>query len=205
MRSKPPSRRQLRHALVLNAATKPVNVFVPTAVTLAGLVLQTAWLLPLALVCWLALVFNTFFDEAEARAVGERLRACRRAVAPRVPPPALTAPALTRRWEAALAARAAIRRDGTGSPLLAREVDALVEALRATVERAQRIHDALGARSATTRERLQARLDQLLDEIDQVVATLETVHAEILVADQDDLVADLRARVALLATDEPAA
>ena len=37
------------------------------------------------------------------------------------------------------------------------------------------------------------------------MATLETVHAEILVAEQDELIADLRARAALLSTDEPAA
>ena len=33
------------------------------------------------------------------------------------------------------------------------------------------------------------------------MATLETVHAEILIADQDELIADLRARLALLASD----
>ena len=85
--------------------------------------------------------------------------------------------------------------------LLLGEVDALVEALRPTVAQAQRINDALltglggGARTPAGAPR------SALDEIDQVVATLETVHAEILVADQDELIADLRARVALLAPD----
>ena len=150
----------------------------------------------------------TFFDEDEARAVGERLRACAahaRAAGPR-------RPALTAAGDRSGAGTRRLRRAQRSGAVrlsaapLTREVDALVEALRAPrVERAQRIHDALAARSATTRERLQARLDQLLDEIDQVVATLEDVHAEILVADQDDLVADLRARVALLDSGEPAA
>jgi len=45
---------------------------------------------------------------------------------------------------------------------------------------------------------LQARLEHLLDELDQAVATLETVHAELLVNDgleHDELVAELRARL----------
>ncbi len=195
--NRPPTRGELQLALALNAATKPLNVAVPTGVTLAGLFLETPWLLPLAFVCWLALGVVTFFDEREATAVGARVRAARRAPAPRLPP---LVPALARRWDAALAARAAIRRDGAGALLLS-EVDALVEALRPTVAQTQRINDALLTSSGPARDRLQARLIQLLDEIDQVVATLETVHAEILVADQDELVADLRARLALLASD----
>ena len=47
--------------------------------------------------------------------------------------------------------------------------------------------DRPGARRA---ERLQARLDQLLEGIGQVVVTLETVQAEILVADGVELIAD---------------
>ena len=137
--NRPPTRGELQLALALNAATKPLNVAVPTGVTLAGLFLETPWLLPLAFVCWLALGVVTFFDEREATAVGERVRAVRRAPAPRLPP---LVPALARRWDAALAARAAIGRDGAGALLLG-EVDALVEALRPTVAQTQRINDAL--------------------------------------------------------------
>ena len=139
----------------------------------------------------------TFFDEREATAVGRGCAPPGVPPAPRLPP---LVPALARRWDAALAARAAIRRDGAGALLLG-EVDALVEALRPTVAQTQRINDALLTSSGPARDRLQARLDQLLDEIDQVVATLETVHAEILVAEQDELVAELRARPALPSTD----
>jgi hypothetical protein len=199
---RPPTRGELQRALALNAATKPLNVIAPAGVLVAGLLVGTTWLVAVAVVTWLALLVATFFDEREAIAVGERVRAARRAPAPRLP---TLVPALARRWDAALAARASIRRDGADAPLLMHEVDALVEALRPTVEHAQRIHDALLTGSGAARERLQARLRQLLDEIDQVVATLETVHAELLVADQDELLADLRARVALLAADEPAA
>ena len=64
-------------------------------------------------------------------------------------------------------------------------------------------------------ERLQERLDRLLAEMDQVVTTLQTVHAEILVTDGIEQGAlagqllDLRTRVQLLSADlldgEPAA
>ena len=173
----------------------------PAGVLVAALLVGAMWLVAVALVTWLALLVTTFFDDREATAVGERLRAARRAPALRLPP---LVPALARRWDAALAARASIQRDGD-SALLMHEVEALVEALRPSVAQAQRIDDALLKSTGPARERLRARLDQLLDEIDQVVATLETVHAEILVSDQDELIADLRARRGLLATDEPAA
>ena len=199
--SRPPTRRELQRALALNAATKPLNVLAPAGVLVAALLVGAMWLVAVALVTWLALLVTTFFDEREATAVGARLRAARRAPALRLPP---LVPALARRWDAALAARASIQRDGD-SALLMHEVEALVEALRPSVAQAQRIDDALLKSTGPARERLRARLDQLLDEIDQVVATLETVHAEILVADQDELIADLRARRGLLATDEPAA
>ena len=188
-----PSRGELQRALVLNAATKPLNVLVPTGVVVAALLAGATWLLAVALVTWLALSVTTFFDEREALAVGERRRAARRA-----PAPALTATSLVRRWHAASAARAAIREAGANA-LLNGEVDALVDALRPTVWQAQRIHDALTAGPRAGRDRLQARFEHLLDEIDQVVATLETVHAEILVSDgleHDELVAELRARLA---------
>jgi hypothetical protein len=183
-------RKELQYALVLNAATKPLNVFVVTGLIVAALLLDVAWLFAVAIVCWLALFVITFFDEREAVRVGERARAARRALAPK-----LAAPALTRRWEAVLAARAAIARDS--SPLLP-EADSLVDALRPTFAQLQRIHDALATGPKAGRERLQARYEHLLDELDQAVATLETVHAELLVNDgleHDELVAELRARL----------
>ena len=236
---KPVSRCELRHALVLNAATKPVNVLVPAGVVVATLLLQVPWLALVALVCWVALVVTTFFDEDEAWAVGERARAARRGPAPHVRvDAAVSDPAIAGRWQAAIAARASIRVavEASEAPLedVTREVDALIEAMRPNAGRAQRIHDVLAADppatlrrrverepSAALRaklsalERLQERLDRLLAEMDQVVTTLQTVHAEILVTDgieQDALAGqllDLRTRVQLLSADlldgEPAA
>ena len=67
-----PTRKDLTRVLVVNAMTKPVNVTIPAAVLTAGLLLAVPWLIPVALVCWLALVVVTFFDEREAESAGRR-------------------------------------------------------------------------------------------------------------------------------------
>jgi hypothetical protein len=206
------TRKELSRALAVNAITKPVNVLAPSAVLVAGLLLGAPWLAPVALVCWLALVSVTFFDEREARAAGERARAGRREDAPR--PVAVRAgrfaPEIAGRLRLASSARASIRAavEDSAAPLedVVREVDALVVALEGHAARAQRIRDFLRDESPedlrariaaepsdavrvaleaklSALERLQRRLTRLLEEMDHVVATLQTVHAEVLVTD----------------------
>src|SRR4051794_35088751 len=104
------TRKDLSRALAVNAMTKPVNVVIPASVLTAGLLLAVPWLIPVALVCWLALVAVTFFDEREAKATGERARAAIR----HEPPPPRTqtqafTPEIAARVRAARAARASIR------------------------------------------------------------------------------------------------
>jgi hypothetical protein len=207
------TRKELSRALAVNAITKPVNVLAPSAVLVAGLLLGAPWLAPVALVCWLALVSVTFFDEREARAAGERARAGRREDAPR-PAAAVRAgrfaPEIAGRLRLASSARASIRAavEDSAAPLddVVREVDALVVALEGHAARAQRIRDFLRDESPedlrariaaepsdavrvaleaklSALERLQRRLTRLLEEMDHVVATLQTVHAEVLVTD----------------------
>src|SRR3954471_19385326 len=72
MASKEVTRATLRRDLAVNAATKPVNVIVPAGVLVAGLLLGTAWLIPVAAVVYVVLAVMTFFDEREAGRVGER-------------------------------------------------------------------------------------------------------------------------------------
>jgi hypothetical protein len=205
------TRKDLSRALAVNAMTKPVNVVIPASVLTAGLLLAVPWLIPVALVCWLALVAVTFFDEREAKAAGERARA---AIRHEPPPPRAQAQAFTpeiaARVRAARAARASIRlaADESGSPLedVTEEVDVLVRALDGHAARAQRIRAFLAEESPAelreriarepsdavrtaleaklvALERLQRRLTRLLEEMDHVVATLQTVHAEILATD----------------------
>jgi hypothetical protein len=155
---------------------------------MAGLLLAVVWLVPVALVCWLAMSVQTFLDEGEAEQVGERLRAIRRPPVPPKPPAETFAPDIAERVRAAQAARVAIRRAVAGSPLglddVTQEVDALVLAVGGHAARAQRIREFLAEQSPNeVRERVERRLARLLDEMDRVITALRTVHAEILVAD----------------------
>jgi hypothetical protein len=191
MPTPPVTRRELRCALVVNAATKPANVLVPVVVAMAGLLLAVVWLIPVALVCWLAMSVQTFLDEGEAERVGERLRAIRRPPVPPQPRAETFAPDIADRVRAAQAARVSIRRAVAGSPLrlddVTQEVDALVLAVGGHAARAQRIREFLAEQAPNeVRERVERRLARLLEEMDHVIATLRTVHAEILVADGID-------------------
>jgi hypothetical protein len=233
-RDAPVSRSELRRALVLNAVSHPVNVLVPAAVLVAGAIFGAAWLALVALVCWLVLAGVTFFDEREAEQVGERARKARRGAAARADPADFSVE-IGARVKAANAARAAIHAaiDSSRSPLagVAVEVDALLAAMNADAARAQRIHGFLAGESLqalrrrieqedrphvrsalegklTALTRLRGRLDDLLAEMDHVVATLQTVQAEILAADDleqaahDELLAgrvsELRAQVEIV-------
>ena len=204
-------------------------MLVPVGIAVAGILIGAAWLVAVAIVCWLALVVATFFDGGEAERVGARRRA-----APRVPAaePTAFAPPIAARMRAAITARASIRAaiDGTASPLedVNAEVDALVGAMQADAVRAQRIHEFLARESPAAIERrmadepsdavrtalgakldavnrLQQRLDRLLGELDHVVLTLQTVQAEILATDGlDDAtlagrVSELRENVQVMA------
>jgi hypothetical protein len=76
----------------------------------------------------------------------------------------------------------------SGAPLddVAVEVDDLLGTIRANAARAQQIHAFLAEdplAEPAVMARVRARLDALLAEIDRVVATLQTVRAEILAAE----------------------
>jgi hypothetical protein len=108
------TRNELSRVLAVNAVTKPVNVLAPAAVLVAALLLGAPWLVPVAGVCWLALVAVTFFDEREARAAGERARAGARQDPPAV---ARARPASGRRSRRGCARRARRgRRSGSPPP-----------------------------------------------------------------------------------------
>jgi hypothetical protein len=222
MRRPPVTRADLRRALVLNALVHPVNVLVPAGVLVAAALFGAVWLAVVAVVCWLVLAGMTFFDEREAARVGNRLREARRDAAPAAAPaaPGALAPAIRTRVRAAVVACAAIRDAIAASPAalddVGEELDALLAAIHADAERAQRIHaflaedppreledriarephsavrEALQGKLAALR-RVQERLDGLLAEMDHVVATLQTLQAEILSADRAEPALEERA------------
>jgi hypothetical protein len=228
------SRSDLRRALVVNALASPVNVLVPTAVLIAGVMIGAWWLGMVALVTWIALAVHTFFDERAAKRVGARVHAGARVQSAQPPAsPARFNPFIAGRIKAAIAARAAIHEAIADAPFglhdVEHEVDALVAAMEADALRAQRIYDFLaGQETAASLERriaaeenppvraaleskqrafgrLRERLSGLMGELDQVVATLQTVQAEIFAADESSeqalagQVSELRERVQLVA------
>jgi len=67
------TRTDLRRGLVINALTKPINVVVPAAVVVAGLLIGVTWLIAVAVAVYAVLAVLTFFDEGEAEKVGKRL------------------------------------------------------------------------------------------------------------------------------------
>ena len=205
--AKPVRRSDLRRALVVNAATKPLNVAVPAAVLVAGLLLGTWWLLPVAVVVFLTLAVMTFFDEDEAQAVGERAYASDRG--PKRLEESTLAPKIREFLEAARRERAAIdktiRESDLGFDTVAEEVDALMAAVEATARRAQRVHDHLMQRPSGTAQGLRQKLRDYHDEMAAVVGALRDIHdrlVEASLANEEERdaqlagdVRDLRARV----------
>jgi hypothetical protein len=66
------TRKTLRRELIQNAATKPVAISTGAVVAIAGFLLHTIWLLPIAIAVYLALALATLFDSDEAKRVGDR-------------------------------------------------------------------------------------------------------------------------------------
>lgn len=143
MAYEPVTRRVLARELALNAATKPVNVVVPAAVAVAGLLLHAFWLLPVAAVVYVAMLLATFFDGNEAERVGrqtyDRVNTGRRLT----PDTSRFAPPIAEKLQLARAEEERIRSAAGDAPLLAdptHEVARLLNDLDHLAEAAQRIY-----------------------------------------------------------------
>lgn len=79
--AQPVTRSTLRRGLIVNAARKPRGIGLGAMVAVAALVLDTPWLLLVALLVYLGMATSTFFDGDEAERVGRALYARARAVA----------------------------------------------------------------------------------------------------------------------------
>jgi uncharacterized coiled-coil DUF342 family protein len=150
---RPPTRAELTRELAVNAATKPLNVAVGAAVVIAGLVLGTIWLVPVAVVVYVLLAVMTFFDTREADAVARRRRGEReQAAAATQLPPARLSPRIQRFLDGALHEEQLIRQAISDSDAdyvdLSSEVDDLVGALQSIARRAQRLDDYLSSQNA---------------------------------------------------------
>jgi hypothetical protein len=162
--NKPVTRSELQRSLVVNALTKPLNVIVPAAVVVAGIVLGALWLIAVAAVVYVVLAALTFFDAGEAERVGKRVYGH---AAKGVPPPkqadlSRLAPPIAQQLSAARSEEARIRSAVQDADLpfdeVTSETDALVQAMESIAIRAQRVYDYLASHDPRP---VQARLSQL--------------------------------------------
>ena len=164
MAEKPVTRSQLQRSLVANALTKPLNVLVPAAVVVAGIVLGALWLVGVAVVVYAVLGTLTFFDEGEAERVGTRVygTAAKRVAPPKQADLSKLAPPIAQQLGAARAEEARIHTAVTDADLpfeeVTSETDALVRAMESIAIRAQRVYDYLVAHDPRP---VQARLRQI--------------------------------------------
>jgi uncharacterized coiled-coil protein SlyX len=161
---KPVTRSQLQRSLVANALTKPLNVLVPAALVVAGIVLGALWLVGVAVVVYAVLGALTFFDESEAERVGTRIygTAAKGVAPPKQADLSKLAPPIAQQLGAARAEEARIHTAVTDADLpfeeVTSETDALVRAMESIAIRAQRVYDYLAAHDPRP---VQARLRQL--------------------------------------------
>lgn len=207
---RPPTRQELQRALAVNALTKPVTVGVGAAVAVVAIVLGAWWLLIIALIVYAALATMTFFDEKEAKRVGDNAYGkSHGAIAASGVDASKLAPEIRAQLDAARAEQTGIIKTITDSDLtfadVRDEVAQLVTALEGAAGRAQRLYAYLvtqdrGALERRIRELNQSgdaqtasalraqdvelgRLDTMLrgayGEMEQVNASLRTVHARL--------------------------
>ena len=155
------TRRTLTRQLVLNAASRPLNLAVPLGIAAAALFLHALWLLPFAVAVYVAMSLATFFDGDEAERVGratyERSRASER---PRLETSTLARP-IALKLEQARVEEARIRDAIEQAPVprfdVTDEVARLMVGLDKLAERAQQIHAYLATQDGpAVRERLHA-------------------------------------------------
>jgi hypothetical protein len=141
------TRSQLQRQLAVNAATKPLNIAAPAAVLVVGLLLHVLVIaVPVAVVAYLALVLQTFFDADEAERVGKATYARADNKRPQLDEsqlsPEIRLP-LRQAREVAAGIRAAVAESDVGLQDVVSDVDALVAAMETSARRAQRIADTL--------------------------------------------------------------
>ena len=200
----PVTRGVLARELVLNAASRPLNVAVPLGVLVAASVL-TLWLVPLAALAYAGLVVATFLDGDVAESVGRGVYARKHDA---LPEPRYTALSDSAAASLALAhgTEAEIRSTLEESPIpfpeieaevkalvkeleeLARHVDRLSRylgdedeaALRSRLERANPVVAATLQQQFHARTQLSLRVAQFETQMEHIAATMGLVHAQIM-------------------------
>jgi hypothetical protein len=163
MERAPVTRRLLARALVVDAATRPLNIAVAVGVVVAAAVLGAWWLLPIGLVVYVGMVGATLFDGDRAERVGrktyERKRAERRPKEDGLP---ALAPPVTEKLALARVEEQRIRKAIEEAPLpmqdVGEEVERLMQALDNLAVRADTVYGYLQNEDAGAIEERVARL-----------------------------------------------
>jgi hypothetical protein len=184
MERKPVTREDLGRELAVNAALKPLNIAAPAAVLVVGLLLGVLWIaVPVAVVLYVVLWLQTFFDSREAEKVGKAAyaesRPRRAALDASTLDPAIAAP-----LERARATAAAIRQavEEADQPLddVVAEVDTLVGAMETSARRAQLIATTLAGQDVRAIDRDIARRSASTDpDVQALVRDLQAQRASI--------------------------
>jgi hypothetical protein len=157
------TRRVLARELAVNAATRPLNLAAPAGVAAVGVLLQTLWLLPVALAVYLAMAIATFFDANEAERVGRRAYERARPTPRPELDSSLFAPSIARKLESARAEELRIRQAIEAVPVprydITDEVARLMNGIEKLAQRAQQIYTYL---SEQDEQAVRDRLHRLL-------------------------------------------
>jgi hypothetical protein len=200
----PVTRRVLARELLVNAASRPLNIAVPLGVTAAALVL-TPWLMPLAALAYAALVLATFLDGDVAESVGRTVYARRdRPLQParHTSLSAEAAASLALAYQTERQIQATLDASPVPLPEIEAEVKALLHelenlashvdrltrylgdeneaALRTRIERANPVVAATLQQQFHARTQLSLRLEEFEAQMEHIGATLGLVHAQIM-------------------------
>jgi cytochrome c-type biogenesis protein CcmH/NrfF len=175
------TRRVLARELAINAATRPLNLAIPAGVVGGGVLLQVMWLLPVALVVYVAMAIATFFDGDEAERVSRRAYERARPASRSELDLSLFTPSIARKLELARAEEARIRQAIEAAPVprydVTDEVARLLMGMEKLAQRAQQIHtylseqDEQGVRDRLHRLRAAKSGDHAVDEANAEAAT----------------------------------
>ena len=170
----PVTRSELRRELAVNAAAKPLNIAAPAIVLVVGLLLHVlAVAIPVAIVAYLALFAQTFFDEKEAEKVGREIYGRRepeaRAALDASTLDAEIARPLVQARRTAAAIRRAVEESDQSLDDVVDDVDGLVAAMETSARRAQLISTTLEGQDLRA---LEARIERLSPDQDPDVQAL---------------------------------
>jgi hypothetical protein len=181
---RPVTRKDLGRELAVNAAFKPLNIAAPAAVLVVGLLLGVLWIaVPVAVLLYVVLWLQTFFDSREAEKVGRaaytEARPRRAALDASTLDPEIAAP-LERARATAAAIREAVEQADQPLDDVVAEVDTLVGAMETSARRAQLIATTLAGQDVRAIDRDIARRSASTDpDVQALVRDLQAQRASI--------------------------